>query len=109
PWLLSCVPDIAASSALLLLLCRKARRRAHGGEFRLGFFNPLIEALLAYDLNFDRHEGMARPAQFGALAVVLSFFGRTEPGRVDPARDRVDFDAEGRNRPGMDHIRARSD
>ena len=64
--------------------------------------------LLADHAHFDRHEGVILAAQFRALAVVDALARRLEPGLVEPARDRVDLDAERRHREGVDHVRRRS-
>ena len=71
--------------------------------------DPLVEAFLAHDLDRDRHEGVARAAQFGALAVELAFAVGVEPGLVDLAGNGVDLHAEGGDRPGVDHVGAGGD
>ena len=57
----------------------------------------------------DRHEGVARAAQFGALAVEHAFAVGLEPGLVDPAGHGVDLHAEGGDRPGVDDVGAGGD
>jgi hypothetical protein len=43
-------------------------------------------------------------AQLGALAVIFAHLGRLEPGFIQPARDRIDLDAEGRDRERVNNI-----
>jgi len=71
------------ASYLSLNVRGDARRRVNSGEFCLGFRNPHVECCLAHDLDRNGHEGMARAAQFGALAVVDALLLRLEPGLVD--------------------------
>src|SRR5689334_1014744 len=78
-------------------------------EFGFCFRDPLIEFFLAHDFNRDRHEGMARAAQFGALAVIEAFLLGFEPSLVELTRDRVNLHAESRNGPGMDDVRSGGD
>jgi hypothetical protein len=59
---------------------------------------PRLELLLSETTRTrDRHEGMVLAAQFGTLTVIDAFFAGVEPGLVQAARDRVDFDAECRH------------
>src|SRR6476660_649077 len=55
-------------------------------------------------MDCNRHEGVITPAQLGALAIEHAGALGSEPGPLQSARDRIEFDAEGRHRPVVDHI-----
>src|SRR5437588_6715656 len=61
------------------------------------FRGPLVETLLADDLDLKGPEGMRQAAQLGALAVVPPFGLRPEPGFIDLARQRPNLGAQRRN------------
>ena len=75
------------------------------GEFLARFHKPSRIFFLAHDPNRNRHIGMVLAANLGTLAVINALTLGFEPSFVHPARNRVDADAKGRNREGMDHIR----
>ncbi len=57
-------------------------------------------------LHFDRHIGVARAAQFRALAEINAGAIGLEPGAVDAAGHGVHLHAHLRQRPGMDDVGA---
>src|ERR1700722_13261904 len=65
---------------------------------------PLVIGLIVHDLHHDRHKGMVLAAQFRALTVINALLVSFEPSLIETAWDRVDLDAEGRHREGMDNV-----
>src|SRR5690625_3383687 len=82
----------------------ETRIRADRLSCRLLLRDPGVILVLLDHFDDDRHVGMARTAKLGALAEEGAGLGRLGPGLVQTARHRVDLGAEGRDRPGMNHI-----
>src|SRR5262245_3943200 len=107
PWVL-----YAAAVLLAIVIVLRPRRspaypsvrntsRGHCGrttaiccEFLLRLLDPGRVVFLAHYPYHYWHEGVILAAELGALSVIDAFPLRFEPGLVDPARDRVDLDAE---------------
>src|ERR1700738_3242315 len=72
-------------------VCRRRVRLRHAPACGLA---PGVEPLARDRLYPDRHEGMIAPAQLVTVAVVGSFPLDPRPGLVQPAWNRILFDAE---------------
>src|ERR1700730_13100526 len=96
---------------MLLLLCGRSidesvcRRRLPLRHAPAGVLGPGVETLARARLYPDRHEGMIATAQLVTVAVVGSFPLDPRPGLVQPAWNRILFDAERLDAPGMHHVR----
>ena len=85
---------------------RRGCRVVERGEFLLGGGEPGGIVGVAHHLHFDRHEGVAGAAQFGAFAIEGAGLGGLEPGVVEAAGHGVHLHAHLRHRPAMDHVGA---